>query len=88
VWRVRTYRERLKREASEAYLSLAHFLLRLESIRESVGVGLENRGADRTVRTPPRKICVRFEEHKHTSLILSQGESSGVCADAPRKRHP
>jgi hypothetical protein len=34
------------------------------------GVGLENRVADRTVRTPPRKIRARFQEHKHTSLVF------------------
>ncbi len=31
---------------------------------------------DHEERTPPRKIRRRFHEHKHTSLVLSAGESS------------
>jgi hypothetical protein len=41
-----------------------------ESIRESVGVGRENRVADSRARTTPRKIRARFDSHKHISLSL------------------
>jgi hypothetical protein len=46
--------------------------------RAAVGVG---RGVGRSrcwVGTPPRNICQHFQEHKHTSLIPLERESSGV----------
>jgi len=55
--------------------SLLLRLASLESIRESVGVGHQNRVADCTVRTPPRKIRHLFQECKYTLLVFLVGKS-------------